>query len=84
MNLEVLRTARVVPWVVVRIAGVVNWDPHSRSDDSKGHQQSRQLEGSASLTNLNRLEPVEDEGLLEQDGDRELFEDPFAIIRKSK
>jgi len=34
-----------------------------------------------SPTNLkDQLELAEDEGLLEQDGDHELFEDPFVII----
>lgn len=64
------------------VAAVVNWDSHCRSDDSKGCQQLKGglLEGSASSTNLNRPELVEDEGLLEQDGDHEFFEDPFAMI----
>jgi len=67
--------------VIVRLtAAVVNWDSHCQSDGSKGRQQSRDLEGSASSTNLNRPELVEDEGLLEQDGDHEFFEDPFVII----
>jgi hypothetical protein len=81
MNLEALRTVRVLLPVVVRlIGGVVNRVPHPQSDDSKERQQSRELEGSPSPTNLNRLELVEDEGLPEQDGDHELFEDPFVII----
>ena len=81
MNLEALRTVRVLLPVVVRlIAGVANWVSHSQSDGSKERQQSRELEGSPSRTNLNRLELVEDEGLPEQDGDHELFEDPFVII----
>lgn len=62
------------------VAAVVNWDSHYQSDGSKVRQQSRELEGSASPTNLNQLELVEDEDLLEQDGDHEFFEDPFVMI----
>jgi len=84
MNLEELRTARVLPVVVVRlIAGMVNWDPHFQSDGSKERQQSRELEGSVSPTNLkDQPELVGDEGLLEQDGDHELFEDPLVINKR--
>jgi hypothetical protein len=81
MNLEALRTVRVLlPVIVGLVAAVVNWYPHCRSDGSKGRQQSRELEGSASPTNLNLPELVEDEGLLEQAGDHEFFEDPFVMI----
>jgi len=82
MNLKELRTVRVLPVVVVRlIAGRVNWDP--QSDGSKERQQSRELEGSVSPTNLkDQPELVEDEGLLEQDGDHELFEDPLVINKR--
>ena len=85
MNLEVLRTVRVLLRVIAGlIAAVVNWDSHGQSDGSKGRQQSRELEGSAPPTNLNLPELVEDEGLLEQDGDHEFFEDPFVMIQKSE
>lgn len=80
MDLEGLRTASVLVRVVVRLIGVVvNWNFHSRSG-SQGRQQLRGLEGSASPTDLNQPELVGDEGLLEQDGDHELFEDPFVVI----
>jgi hypothetical protein len=78
MNLEALRMVRVLLPVIV--AAVANWDSHCQSDGSKGCQQSRELEGSTSSTNLNLSELVEDEGLLEQDGDHEFFEDPFVMI----
>lgn len=77
MNLEVLKTVRVLLQVMVV---VVNWDSHCQSDGSEGRQQSKELEGSASLTNLNLPELVEHEGLLEQDGGHEFFEDPFVMI----
>ena len=82
MNLEVLTTVRVpLPVIVGLIAAVMNWDSHFQSDGSNGHRhQSRELEGSASPTNLNLLELVEGEGLPEQDGDHEFFEDPFVMI----
>lgn len=76
MNLEESRTP---PRVVVRvIAEVVN--SHSQTDGWKRRQQPGELKELVSPTNLNRLELVEDEGLLGQDGDRELDEDPFVMI----
>ena len=79
MNLEALRTVRVLlPVIVELVAAVVNWNLHCQSDGLKGRQQSGELEGSASPTNLILLELVEDGGLLEQDGDQEFFEDPFV------
>jgi len=85
MNLEVLRTVRVqLPVIVGLVAAVVNWNSHCQSDGSKGRQQSGKLVGSAPPTNLNQLEPVEDEGLLEQDGDHEFFGGPFVMIQKSE
>ena len=81
MNLEVLRTVRLLlPAIVGLIAAAANWESHCQSDGSKGRQQSGELEGSASPTNLNLLELVEDEGLLEQVGDHEFFEGPFVMI----
>lgn len=81
MNLKALRTWRVLlPVIVKLIPSVVNWDSHCQSDRSKGRQQSRELEGSASPTNLNLPELVEGEGLLEKDGDHEFFEGPFVMI----
>ena len=77
MNLEALRTVRVAQQAFVRlIVGVVNWSSHSQSGGSKARQQSGELVGSATPTNF---QFVENEGLLEQDGDRELFEDPFVM-----
>jgi len=73
MSLEASRAVRLALQVVV--GGVENWNPHSQSDGSEGRQQ---LKGSASPTNLNRVE----DGLPEQDGDRELFEDPFVFDMK--
>lgn len=74
-------TVRVqLPVIVGSIAAVVNWDPHCQSGGSNWRQQSRELKGS-SPTNLNLQELVEDEGLLEQDGDHEFFEDPFVMIQ---
>lgn len=70
MSLEASRAVKLVLRMVVK--GVENWDSHSQSDDLEGRQQ---LEGSASPTNLNRVE----DGLPEQDGDREPFEDPFIF-----
>jgi hypothetical protein len=85
MNLEVLRMVKVLlPVIVGLIAVVVNWDSHCQSDGSNWRQQSRELEGSASPTNLNLPELVEDEGLLEQGGDHEFFEDPFVMVQKSE
>ena len=78
MNLEALRTVRVLlPVILGLVAAVVNWNSHCQSHGSKGRQQSRELEGSASPTNLNLPELAEDEGLLEQAGDHEFFEDPY-------
>lgn len=62
----------------------MNWDSHFQSDGSKGRQQSRESEGSASPTNLNLPELVEDESPLEQDGDHEFFEDPFVMLNNNK
>ena len=75
-------TVRVLlPAIVKLAAAVVNWDSHCQSDGSKGCQQSRELEGLAPPPNLNLTELVEDEDLLEQDGDHEFFEDPFVMIQ---
>jgi hypothetical protein len=81
MNLEALRTVRVLLLVIVGlVATVVNWDSRCQSDGSEGRQRSGELVGSAPPTNLNLPELVEDEGLLEQDGDHEFFEGPFVMI----
>ena len=78
-------TVRVqLPVIVGSIAAVVNRGSHCQSDGSNWRQQSRELKGSASPTNLNLPDLVEDEGLLEQDGDHEFFEDPFVMIQKSE